>query len=302
MEEQVGMIEKDAAIKIMSLVGVVGNLVLSAFKLLAGIFGHSAAMLSDAIHSFSDVASTLVAYIGVSMAEKAADHEHPYGHERLECVASMILADILLLTGLGIGYSAARQIFSPDPVTTTPGVIALIAAGVSIAVKEWMFWYTRALAKKIHSEAFMADAWHHRSDALSSVGALIGIGAARLGWPILDPIAGLVICLFILKAGIDIFRKAVSGVTDRACSDDFEARVSACVLEDPDVYRIDLLHSRLFGDRVYVDLELGLDGSNTLEEAHRIAERVHLTLEDSFPEIKHVTTHMNPVKVSKKGK
>ena len=166
---------------------IIQNVLLSVFKLLAGIFAHSNAMISDAIHSASDVFSTIVVIIGVKLASKDSDKEHPYGHERLECVAANILAMVLLFTGLEIGSKAIKDIFSGNYSNLkAPGVLALIAAIVSIVVKEIMYWYTRHYAKKIDSSALMADAWHHRSDALSSIGALIGISGAMLGYPVGD--------------------------------------------------------------------------------------------------------------------
>ena len=189
-----------AAMKV-SAVSIVANVLLSAFKLLAGILASSGAMVSDAIHSASDVISTVVVIIGIRLSGKASDKEHPYGHERMECVAAIILATILAFTGLGIGYTAVAKILSGNyGELTVPGVLALVAAVVSIAVKEGMYWYTRSYAKKINSSALMADAWHHRSDALSSVGALVGIAGARLGYPVCDAIASLCICFFIEKA------------------------------------------------------------------------------------------------------
>lgn len=180
-----------------SFVSITANVLLSVFKMLAGILAHSGAMISDAVHSASDVISTVVVIVGVRLSGKASDKEHPYGHERMECVAAVILATILAFTGLGIGYTAMVKILSRQYGNLRiPGVLALVAAIVSIAVKESMYWYTRINAKKIDSSALMADAWHHRSDALSSVGALIGIVGARLGYPVCDVIASLCICFF----------------------------------------------------------------------------------------------------------
>ncbi|MBQ9264094.1 MAG: cation transporter, partial [Clostridia bacterium] len=185
------------------------NFLLSFFKLAAGLLAHSGAMVSDAVHSASDVFSTVIVIIGMKAAGKASDKEHPYGHERMECVAAIVLAVVLLMTGLFIGYEGVQKIrFAKETPLPIPGLLALAAAVISIAVKEAMYHYTRAAAQQIHSDALMADAWHHRSDALSSIGALLGIGGARLGFPLLDPIASLVICLMIGKAAYDIFHDA----------------------------------------------------------------------------------------------
>lgn len=165
-----------------STVSIVVNLLLSVFKLLAGIIGKSGAMVSDAIHSASDVFSSFIVIIGVSLAGKESDEGHQYGHDRLECVAAIILAVVLLITGAGIGIDGVNKIINgTNGNQTIPGIIAMVAAIISIATKEWMYWFTRSAAKKINSGAVMADAWHHRSDALSSIGALIGIIGARSG-------------------------------------------------------------------------------------------------------------------------
>ena len=173
-----------------SFVTIIGNILLSVMKLIAGFIAHSNAMISDAIHSASDVFSTFVVIIGIKLASKKADKEHPYGHERLECVAAIVLSMVLFITGFGIGAAALKNITSGDYNNiVVPGILALVAAIVSIVSKEAMYWYTRYNAKRIDSSALMADAWHHRSDAFSSIGALIGIAGARLGFPIMDSIA-----------------------------------------------------------------------------------------------------------------
>lgn len=278
-----------------SFVSIVINVILSLFKALAGLVAHSGAMISDAIHSASDVFSTIVVIIGVKISGKESDKEHPYGHERMECVAAILLATILAITGLGIGWSAVSKIMAGNyDQLEVPGVLALVAAIVSIVVKEAMYWYTRAGAKKIDSGALMADAWHHRSDSLSSIGALIGIGGARLGFPILDPIASVVICIFIEKAALDIFMDAVNKMVDKACDEETEARMRDCVIGQEGVLGVDLLRTRTFGNKVYVDIEISADGDKTLREAHTIAENVHDSVEREFPKVKHIMVHVNP--------
>lgn len=278
-----------------SFVSIVINVILSLFKALAGLISHSGAMISDAIHSASDVFSTIVVIIGVKISGKESDKEHPYGHERMECVAAILLATILAITGLGIGWSAVSKIMAGNyDQLEVPGVLALAAAIVSIVVKEAMYWYTRAGAKKIDSGALMADAWHHRSDSLSSIGALIGIGGARLGFPILDPIASVVICIFIEKAALDIFMDAVNKMVDKACDEETEARMRDCVIGQEGVLGVDLLRTRTFGNKVYVDIEISADGDKTLREAHTIAENVHDSVEREFPKVKHIMVHVNP--------
>lgn len=278
-----------------AVVSIAGNLVLAGLKLFAGIFAHSSAMISDAIHSASDVFSSFIVIIGVRLSSKGPDKNHPYGHERLECVAATMLAMVLFLTGIGIGIPAFQNILRGSYETLkAPGMLALIAALISIASKEAMFWYTRFNAKKIDSSALMADAWHHRSDALSSVGALIGIGGAMLGYPIMDSIASLVIFLFIAKASYDIFMDAMNKMVDSSCDEETEQQLRDCIMENKNVMGIDLLQTRRFGSKFYVDVEIWADGSITLLEAHNIAEAVHDRIEKRFPNAKHVMVHVNP--------
>ena len=280
-----------------SIITIIGNVVLSVVKLLAGIIAQSNAMISDAVHSASDVFSTFVVIIGIKLASKEPDKEHPYGHERLECVAAIILAFVLLITGLGIGMEALKNVFQGNyKELQVPGILALIAAIVSIISKEGMYWYTRYHAKKIDSSALMADAWHHRSDAFSSIGALIGIGGARMGFPIMDSIASLVIFGFIAKAAFDIFKDAMDKMVDHSCDEETEKQIYDCVVKNENVKGIDLLQTRIFGNKIYVDVEIETDGSLTLQEAHNIAEDVHDDIEKNFPKVKHIMVHVNPAK------
>jgi cation diffusion facilitator family transporter len=278
-----------------STVSIVGNIILSLIKLFAGIIAHSSAMVSDAIHSASDVFSTIVVIIGIRLASKEADKNHPYGHERLECVAAILLSMVLFITGLGIGIDAMKNILSGDYENiAVPGILALFAAILSILAKEAMFWYTSIHAKRIDSSALMADAWHHRSDAFSSIGALIGIAGARIGFPIMDSIASLVIFFFIAKAAYDIFMDAVDKMVDHSCDEKTEKEIQECILQHPDVVQIDLLQTRIFGNKIYADIEIGVDGSYSMQKAHEIAENVHEDIEASFPKIKHIMVHVNP--------
>ena len=278
-----------------SVITIIGNVILSVFKLIAGIMAHSGAMISDAIHSASDVFSTFVVIIGIKLASKESDKEHPYGHERLECVAAILLSVILFITGLGIGLDAFKKIVSGNyGDLIVPCVLALIAAVVSILTKEGMYWYTRHYAKKIDSAALMADAWHHRSDALSSIGALIGIGGAMLGYPVMDCVASLVIFVFIAKAAYDIFKDAMDKMVDHSCDEETENKMRECVLQNENVHGIDMLQTRIFGNKIYVDVEILLDATLSLGKAHAIAEEVHDDIERNFPKVKHIMIHVNP--------
>ncbi len=278
-----------------SVISIVINIVLTVFKLFAGIFSNSGAMVSDAVHSASDVFSTIIVIIGAKMAQKDSDKEHPYGHERMECVAAVILSAILFFTGLMIGYSGVVKIISGDYGSLIiPGVLSLIAAIVSIVLKEGMYQVTMKVARRANSSALKADAWHHRSDALSSIGSFIGIFAARQGFPILDSVASVVICLFILKAAVDIFRDAISKMTDQSCDEETIKKLSEEISAQNGVLRIDQIKTRLFGDKVYVDIEIATDGNMTLFESHEIAQRVHDAIEEKFSNVKHCMVHVNP--------
>ena len=276
-----------------STVTIVINLALAGFKFLAGFLAHSGAMVSDAVHSASDVLATFIVILGVKLAGRDADRDHPYGHERLECVAALILGVILAATGIGIGLSGIRKITGGEALVV-PGALALIAAIVSIVVKEAMFWYTWLAAKKIDSSALKAEAWHHRSDALSSVGSFAGILGARLGFPALDPVASVVICLFILKAAWDIMADALGKMTDHACPPAMVQEMADSILSQPGVLGLDTLNTRLFGDRVYVDVEIQADGDLPMKVTHATAQAVHDTLEQTFPQVKHCMVHVNP--------
>lgn len=285
---------KNLAIHV-SVVSIIVNVVLSAAKLLAGIFGKSSAMVSDAIHSASDVFSTFVVIAGVKMSEKKADKGHPYGHERMECVASIILAVLLGIVGVGIGVSGMSKILSGNYQTLEiPGLISLIAAVVSIAVKEWMFWYTRAAAKKLNSGALMADAWHHRSDALSSVGSFAGILFARIGFPVMDSIASVIISLCIIKAAYDIFKDGINKMVDHSCDSETQEAILNSALNVQGVIDVDDLKTRLFGSKLYVDMEISADANLSLKASHEIAEQVHSVIEEKYPECIHCMVHVNP--------
>ncbi len=280
-----------------SLITIFINAALAVFKLAAGVLAHSGAMVSDAADTASDVLSTFVVIAGVKSAGRERDKEHPYGHERMECVAALLLSALLCASGVGIGYMGVAKTLAAraNPAgLAMPGMLALVAAAVSIAVKEGMYWYTRAAAHKVNSGALMADAWHHRSDALSSVGSLVGIAGARLGVPILDPIASVAISALIVKAAVRIFLDAVGKMTDRACDDETVRALRAVILGQEGVLGVDQLRTRLFGNRIYVDVEISAQAAMTLLDAHDVAQRTHDAIEADFPQVKHCMVHVNP--------
>lgn len=273
---------------------ILSNILLTGLKLLAGFVANSAAMISDAIHTASDVLSTLVVIVSVKIANKKSDSDHQYGHERFESLGSLILAIMLLATGLAIGWGGIETLWKPSTSLTIPGALALYAAILSIIVKEAMYWYTIAAAKKINSTALKADAWHHRSDALSSIGALLGIGAAQLGYPLGDPVASLVICLCIIKTAWDIGKDAVEKLTDKSCDPETVKAMCSVAAAQKGVIAVKELKTRLFGTKAYTDITIACDGNLTLHDAHHIGEKVHLAIERNFPQVKHCNVHVDP--------
>ncbi|MCH3950283.1 MAG: cation diffusion facilitator family transporter [Acidaminococcus sp.] len=276
-------------------VSIVINLFLSVGKFIAGILGRSSAMISDAIHSASDVFGTVIAMFGVILSSRSSDEDHQYGHEKQEYIATLFLAFILLFTGLYIGYEGVDSMLTGSYKTkAAPGLIAMIAAVVSIVTKEGMFWYTIKAAKKINSGALRAEAWHHRSDALSSIGSFVGIFAARSGYPIMDPLASVIICIMIIHASIGIFHDASDKLVDHACSQEEEERMKSLVMAQCGVTGIDSLRTRMFGAKMYVDIDIVADGNLTLFQAHLVADEVHDTIEQNFPNVKHCMVHVSP--------
>ena len=277
-----------------SIISIIGNFLLALIKFLAGFLANSGAMISDAVHTVSDVFTTIIAFVGVYIGNIQEDNSHRYGHERLECIASLILAFILF------GINGIKILIKNDYESIlTPGVFALIAAIISIIVKEIMYQYTIRVAKKIKSDALKADAWHHRSDALSSIGALIGIILSRLGFKFFDPLASVLISALIIKVSIEIFLESVDKLVDKSCDNEKVEKIKNVVLKEKQVLAIDDIKTRIFANKIYVDIEIALDGNKTLNETHAIAEKVHDRVEKEFDDIKHIMVHVNPYKERK---
>ena len=271
-----------------SLCTSVVNAVLAAFKMAAGILGGSSALISDAVDSACDVFSSLIVMIGVKFASKSPDEDHPYGHERFECISSIVLALIIGATGLGVGWSAVGKILSGGDLQA-PAAIALVAAAVSILAKEWMFRFTRRAAKRIQSNAL-----NYRSDVFSSCGVLVGVAGAQLGFPVLDAVASLIICVLILKSALEILLDALSKMLDSSIDGETLEQMRDLVTAQPGVLALDDLKTRQFGSRYYVDVEIACDGDLTLRDAHAIAVQVHDAIEKQFPGTKHCLVHVNP--------
>lgn len=269
------------------------NFLLGSLKLAAGLWGRSSAMVADAAHSYSDCASTVAVIAGLKMASKSADDDHPYGHEKYELIFANILSILLGLTAVKIGYDALMVIAHGS--YQVPGLAPLLAAVFSVAVKEVMYRLTLRKAKKIGSVAMEADAWHHRSDALSSVGAFVGILGARLGLPVLDPVTGLLVSILVLKVAIDLYRKSVSGLVDSSTDAETVARIRQLLADIDGIEEVSGLKTRVFGASAYADVTIKVDGTMTVEEGHDIATLAHNKIEANLPKIKHIMVHIEPM-------
>ena len=275
-----------------SIITLIVNIILSVIKLLAGVFGKSSAMISDAVHSVSDVISTFIVIIGLKISNKNSDLEHQYGHERYENVASIILSFLLFATGIIIGIDGIKNIYNNT--FKTPTLIALLSAILSIIVKEWMYWYTIRVAKKYNSDSLKADAWHHRSDAISSIGSLIGIGFAMKGFLYMDVIASIIISILIIKIAVDIFIESIKKMIDSSCDSETIEKIEKVVLKTKGVIEIESLKTRLFGNKIYIDIEVSANKSISFEESHKIAHKVHDRVEKNIENVKHCMVHINP--------
>ncbi len=277
------------------IVTIVVNLLLSIAKVVAGIVGNSMAMISDAVHSASDVLSSIVVFIGARIAVKSEDKEHNYGHSKFENIASLLLALMLFFTAIALGYAGIQSIYDvKNQEFTKPSSIALVASIFSIIIKEAMYWYTIHYAKLIKSQSLKADAWHHRSDAFSSIASFVGILGAMNGVFMLEGIATLFIALLIFKVAYDIIKAVLSQMTDHSAPEKTVSLIYKTINEDSEVKNIDMLKTRVSGAFIYVDVEISVDDKKSLKEAHEIANRVHDNIENTFSDVKHITVHVNP--------
>lgn len=283
------------AIKV-SVISIILNCLLTLIKFISGVISKSSAMISDSVHSLSDVLSTFVVIIGVKIANKKADSDHPYGHERIECVSAIILSGMLFIIGALIGINGIKNVTNSSNLVM-PGVLALIASIISIISKEAMYQYTIRVSKKINSAALKADAWHHRSDALSSIGSFIGILGSRLGFKIFDPLASVIISLCIIKVSIDIFKDAIDKMVDKSCDKEVIDKVISVIEKNESVKNIDDIKTRQFGNKAYVDVEISVDENLLLKDAHKVAEEIHNSVENEINIVKHCMVHVNPYEV-----
>lgn len=283
------------AIKV-SIISIILNCLLTLIKFISGVISKSSAMISDSVHSLSDVLSTFVVIIGVKISNKKADSDHPYGHERIECVSAIILSGMLFIIGALIGINGIKNVTNSSNLVM-PGVLALIVSIISIISKEAMYQYTIRVSKKINSAALKADAWHHRSDALSSIGSFIGILGSRLGFKIFDPLASVIISLCIIKVSIDIFKDAIDKMVDKSCDKEVIDKVISVIEKNESVKNIDDIKTRQFGNKAYVDVEISVDENLLLKDAHKVAEEIHDSVENEINIVKHCMVHVNPYEV-----
>ncbi len=279
-------------------VGIIGNILLAAVKLMIGLIAKSQALIADAVHSASDVIGSVAVLIGLRAAERPPDEDHPYGHGKAESIAAIIVAVLLAVVGFEIGYSSFESMFAP---LHPPEMVAIWAAVGSMAVKEWMFRYKYNLGKKLNSPSLIANAWEHRSDVFSSFAALIGIGGSILGghyqipWMVyLDPIAGVFVSVLVLKMAYNILMESIHNTMDHVLHNEAKQPLIATCETVPGVIRVDQLHAREHGHYVIVDVKIGVDPFITVEQGHRIGKQVKQALISKHSNVRDVLVHINP--------
>ena len=293
--------EREKAIYQVTWAGSFVNFLLVIFKFIAGILGHSAAMIADAVHSLSDFATDIVVLIFTRISNKPQDKNHDYGHGKYETLATAIIGLLLLCVGFGIFWNGASSIYTflRGGQLESPGVVALVAALVSIVSKEILYQYTVIQGKKLNSQAVIANAWHHRSDALSSIGTAIGIGGAILlgdHWRVLDPVAAVVVSFFIMKVSVRLLIPCVDELLEKSLPEDVEKEIEQTVLSFPGVSQPHHLRTRRIGNYYAIELHVRMDGKITLEEAHSTATAIENKLKEMFGKGTHVGIHVEPTK------
>ena len=277
------------------------NALLLVFKFVAGFLGHSSAMIADAVHSLSDFITDVIVIVFVRISSKPEDADHDYGHGKYETLATAIIGFVLLVVGVGIFVNASKAIvsFLKGNQLPTPGILALVAAVVSILLKEALFQVTIREGKRIQSKAVVANAWHHRSDAYSSIGTLIGIcGAIFLGpkWRVLDPLAALVVSLFIVKFSIQLAKPCIDELLEKSLPQDMEDRIKDIVLSQPEVSSPHHLRTRYIGNNIAIEMHIRMNGNLTLSQAHKVTRKIESLLRAEFGANTHIGIHMEPTK------
>lgn len=292
---------RDRRIYRITLAGSIVNIVLLVFKFIAGILGHSAAMIADAIHSLSDFLTDIIVIVFVRLSSKPADHDHDYGHGKYETLATSVIGMALAVVAVMLGWDGIEKIIYVMQGTQleSPGIIALWAAILSIVLKEWIFRATRKVAKEENSKALEANAWHHRSDAMSSIGTAIGIGGAVMlgdSWAILDPIAAIVVCILIIVTAFKIIRQASGELLEESLPKEIEDKIEQIAYQDPLVSDIHKLHTRRIGNIIAIEMHLRMPSDITLAESHIHATSIEKSLKQEFGNGTHIMLHIEPTK------
>lgn len=293
--------DREHRIYFVTLMGSVVNVVLLVFKFIAGILGGSAAMIADAVHSLSDFMTDIVVLLFVKISSKPEDKDHDYGHGKYETLATSMIGVALLCVGLYILYSGAYRMwtaFNGSPIEQ-PGIVALWAALFSIVMKEWTYRFTAKVGKEVESQAVVANAWHHRSDALSSIGTAVGIGGAIfLGkeWAVLDPIAAVVVSIFIIRTAAMLVSGALDELLEKSLPDEEERKIEDIVHSEPEVSDMHHLCTRRIGNRIAIEMHLRMPGEISLNESHAHATNIERKLRNHFGERTHMNIHVEPLK------
>ena len=284
-----------------TILGSIVNFVLLVFKFIAGIVGHSAAMVADAVHSLSDFVTDIVVIVFVKISGKPQDESHDYGHGKYETLATAIIGVVLLGVGIGILVNSVTGIVDAfnGKVLGAPSILALVAAAVSILSKEALYQYTVFKGKHLNSKAVIANAWHHRSDAFSSIGTLVGIaGAIFLGekWRVLDPIAAFVVSVFIIKVAVDLVKPCIDELLEKSLSNDIEERILTIITAHPEVDSPHHLRTRRIGNHIAIEIHIRMDGDMPLKQAHDVTKKIETALKSEFGNETHIGIHMEPKK------
>lgn len=284
-----------------TIVGSVVNLLLLIFKFVAGIVGHSAAMVADSVHSLSDFVTDIVVILFVRLSGRPADEDHDYGHGKFETLATLFVSLVLLVVAVMLFVNGVVDIVSAlhGEVLETPGLVALIAAAASIVIKEILYRYTVRCGKKLNSQVVVANAWHHRSDALSSIGVLVGVAGAMLlggSWSILDPIAATIVSVFIAKVAYNLLIPSLEELLERSLPKEVEQRILDIILSVDGVSSPHHLRTRRIGNAYAIEVHIRMDGNLTLTQAHAVTTAVERLLKQEFGDSTHVGIHTEPVK------
>lgn len=284
-------------------IGSIVNFLLLVFKFIAGILGHSSALIADAVHSLSDFVTDIIVIVFVRISGKPEDEDHKYGHGKYETLATAVIGLVLFGAGIGLLVDGAIKVTEvlKGAVLPQPSMIALIAAAISITAKEILYRYTVREGRKLDSQAVIANAWHHRSDAFSSIGTFIGIGGAIcLGekWRILDPIAAIAVSAFIIKASAELIKPCIDELLERSLPAETEKRILEIIGSFPEISSPHHLRTRRIGNHIAIEVHIRMEGQTTLQEAHAIATDVENRLKEEFGAETHIGIHMEPVKKS----